>query len=289
MRIFISWSGDKSRMVAEALYEWLPFVIQGLEPWVSTNDIEKGTVWRTEIAGQLEAATVGIICLTSDNLEKPWLLFEAGALSKKLGESRVCTYLLGIEPSDVKEPLAQFQATKATLEDTRKLLQTINRAQNESVLPQERLNSIFDKWWPDLEQRLQNIPDFVAKAKNQRSEREMIEEILLTVRFISQADQNNKLSILSPVESQSLNSFIEPGKEVEAILQEVKSLNRPLVQMALEEATDLQYQDGKLFVTLAKKDAIYKRIEDSGVLFRTIGERLFGHPIRIQMLLKPEG
>jgi hypothetical protein len=82
MKVFISWSGERSRAVAEALREWLPNVIQTVNLWVSLADIEKGARWSTDITAQLEECSVGLICLTPENLSAPWLLFEAGALSK---------------------------------------------------------------------------------------------------------------------------------------------------------------------------------------------------------------
>jgi hypothetical protein len=90
MKVFISWSGERSRAVAEALWEWLPNVIQTVNPWVSLADIEKGARWSTEIASQLETCCVGLICLTPENLSAPWLLFEAGAISKTLDKAFVC-------------------------------------------------------------------------------------------------------------------------------------------------------------------------------------------------------
>lgn len=41
MKIFLSWSGEKSKNIAESLKDWLEQVIQTSEPWISTS-IEKG-------------------------------------------------------------------------------------------------------------------------------------------------------------------------------------------------------------------------------------------------------
>ena len=82
MKVFISWSGERSRSIAEALREWLPDVIQAVKPWLSAEDIDKGARWSSDLAHELEDAHVGVICLTPENLEEPWIHFEAGALSK---------------------------------------------------------------------------------------------------------------------------------------------------------------------------------------------------------------
>ena len=111
MKVFISWSGERSRALAEVLRRWLPAVIQVVKPYYSPDDTVKGARWSTEIAKELESSRVGLICVTPENLDAPWLLFEAGALSK-LGKSRVCPILFGVDPIDIKGPLVQFQAAK---------------------------------------------------------------------------------------------------------------------------------------------------------------------------------
>ena len=133
-KVFLTWSGDRSKAMATALRVWLPNVIQAVEPWMSETDIAKGAGWNSEISSQLELAKIGIVCLTPENLDAPWVNFEAGALSKITG-SKVCTYLFGLSPTDVEGPLAQFQATKSDdKDDTKKLLHTINRHLGESLL-----------------------------------------------------------------------------------------------------------------------------------------------------------
>jgi hypothetical protein len=42
MRVFISWSGEPSRSIAQALGDWLPMVVQHVEAWMSDMDIESG-------------------------------------------------------------------------------------------------------------------------------------------------------------------------------------------------------------------------------------------------------
>jgi len=89
MRVFISWSGEHSGEVAKALQQWLPRVLQAVRPWLSSASIDPGARWSDEVAGALEELNFGILCLTPENLTSAWLLFEAGALSKTVSESRV--------------------------------------------------------------------------------------------------------------------------------------------------------------------------------------------------------
>jgi hypothetical protein len=99
--IFLSWSGDRSNRVAQALKKWLPLVLDDVKPWFSDKDILAGKRWFLEVGQGLQETNFGIICLTRDNLESPWLLFEAGALSKALDEGHVCPYLLDVEVKDI--------------------------------------------------------------------------------------------------------------------------------------------------------------------------------------------
>jgi len=182
-KVFLSWSGTKSNQLSQALREWLPQVIQNLEPWMSDSDLEKGSRWASEISGQLEQAQIGIICLTPENIETPWVNFEAGALSKQLERSRVCPYLLGLSHSDLTFPLAQFNATIADSRETLKMLQSINKMMGESGLSEKTLNSTFTMWWPEFEARINQITkDDETVQKPKRTTLDMLEEILSAVR-----------------------------------------------------------------------------------------------------------
>src|SRR5688572_18638179 len=110
MKVFISWSGERSKAVAVALREWLPDVIQSVHPWLSSEDIDAGLRWNDEVTRELSQTRFGIICLTAENQTAPWILFEAGALAKTIEKTHVVPYLIGLEPTDVQRgPLAQFQ------------------------------------------------------------------------------------------------------------------------------------------------------------------------------------
>lgn len=195
-KIFISWSGTTSKAIATALHEWLPNVIQLVVPWMSAEDIDKGARWSSDIATQLEQARVGIICLTPENLTSPWILFEAGALSKTLEKTFVCPYLYGVDPANIRGPLVQFQVTIANRDDTNRLLHTINKSIGESALPEERIDIVFAQWWPILEKKLESIKlsDSTKPSQiQQRPDRDLLEEILELTRGLERARQFDEM------------------------------------------------------------------------------------------------
>ena len=185
MEIFISWSGARSEKVAEALRDWLPSVIQSVRPFMSASDIEKGSRWSNDLAVHLEDAQFGLICLTPDNLEAPWLLFEAGALSKSIENSRVVPYLHGVSQAQLQGPLAQFQAALAAKDSTLDIIKSINEASGENRLEQTRLENAFETWWPRLENTLNSVPATTEKAPPSRTDRDILEEVLRLCRQMS--------------------------------------------------------------------------------------------------------
>jgi len=198
--VFISWSGERSQKVGAALYDWLPMVVQSAKPWMSAEDIEKGSRGLDEIAKALDVMSVGVICLTPENLERPWILFETGALSKALGDkTRVCPYLFGdLPPEDVKPPIGMFQATRAVKDDTRKLVGTVNRVLGGS-LTEEKLDTLFARMWPELEKNLAAIPAAGRAAAPPRTDREIIAEVLGLVRAgtVNSAQAAEELAVLT--------------------------------------------------------------------------------------------
>ncbi len=193
MKIFIGWSGQLSGKLASILKQWLANVIQAVKPYYSEEDVAKGSRWHEGIAKELEDCRIGVICLTSENLNEPWIMFEAGALSKKVGESKVCPILFGLNVSDIKGPLAQFQAAKFTKSAISKVIAMMNAELGEKGLDASVLDDSFEKWWPDLESKV--IKELQSKSGPQkiesRSERDILEEILQLTRQLVQESAAN--------------------------------------------------------------------------------------------------
>jgi hypothetical protein len=181
MKIFISWSGERSHQLAQALHEWLPLVLHYVKPWLSQADIPAGDRWAQEVAKELESSNFGIICVTPENLNSAWILFEAGALAKSMNGAKVIPLLLGLEFSDISGPLAQFQAKKLGKEGVAEIVQSINQSA-EPPVPDDRARQLFTALWPEIEKKIEVIPAQVPTAKHMRPQHEILEELVTTVR-----------------------------------------------------------------------------------------------------------
>lgn len=185
MKIFISWSGQLSKELGEVFRDWVPAVLQFVKPYFTPGDMEKGSRWSTEIAKELQESQIGIIVLTRENLSEPWIMFEAGGLSKQLEKSRICPLLFGLENTDLVGPLVQFQATSFTKADLKKLIKTINNACDDGRLVDNVVDTVFEMWWPKLEEQVSSVMGKERERGHRelRSDRELIEEILSLTRM----------------------------------------------------------------------------------------------------------
>lgn len=229
MKVFLTWSGLRSRELALFLRTWLKDVIHLVDPWVSDRDIPAGVVWSSEIIANLAAATAGVICVTPENQSEPWVLFEAGALANRLGTGpKVCVYLLGMSKADIKSgPLSLYQLTTADVKDTLKLVHSLNDLLGKSKLPPDMLLRQFERCWPELAHVIAQLSstEFVSANLLSTSE-QVLAEILDEVRRVSK--QNDDL--LNVVRR---SASISDGTEEEAkYLIRAHKVQEDLVQSA---------------------------------------------------------
>lgn len=183
--VFIGWSGEKAKAAAEALRDFLRKVIQSSDPWVSSQDIPSGSVWDSELHRTLESAVYGISCVTAENVTKPWVNYEAGAMAQKL-RGCYCPYLIDAPKNALAPtPLTRLQAREANKDETKQLVQDVCK-----VLSSEfgRVAPTFDLLWPDFETALNNIRASSAQQTKQRTDREVLDEVL------NLAQRTNKLA-----------------------------------------------------------------------------------------------
>lgn len=182
MDVFVSWSKSVSQGVAHALHSWLPEVIQQLTPWMSSEDIDKGQRWSDAIATRLEATGQGLICVTPQNLNEPWLNFEAGALAKSMQSARVRPLVFGLGVADLVGPLAQFMAADITDKaDMLKVMRSLNEATT-APLADIRLERAFDRTWPDFMASLDQLALPDESLPPSRTLEDKVDEIVNALR-----------------------------------------------------------------------------------------------------------
>jgi len=231
MKVFISWSGELSGKVANLFREWIPSVLQFVEPWLSQKDLEAGSVWFGEIGKELSETSFGILCLTSENLNAPWLLFEAGGLFKGLAKNRVCPMLVDVVATDVKPPLSQLNLNEIDMDGTSKLIRAINAQAGEKQLPEERVSKAFEKWWPDFQSKFADIvrSSRASKPTPARSVEDKIEEILTLCRGTnSELGHLRKYSDVNKISA----SLVDAG---DSELTLMESMERNTIIQALKE------------------------------------------------------
>jgi hypothetical protein len=119
MRVFISWSGDRSHRVAGALHRWIGIAFPTLDPWLS-SDMEKGRSWAANLFDGLTSSIIGILCVSAE-AEHDWMAFEAGALLDAPGDTLVAL-LIDPDPAQLAgSPIGAFAAFAADASGLRAL------------------------------------------------------------------------------------------------------------------------------------------------------------------------
>ena len=179
--------GERSREAASALRDFLCEVDQSLKPWMSP-DIKAGGRWSREIEQSLRNSKFGISCVTRDNVNQPWLHFEAGAMSNAFNGVCVCPYLIDLKEAEVPDrPLSKFQMKQATKDGTWGLVKSLNSAPGGSNVEEGRLTTRFDTQWPRLSDALNRLP-VVGPSAPRPTNDEKIDEILLTLRSLKRSE-----------------------------------------------------------------------------------------------------
>ena len=129
----------------------------------------------------------------------------------------LCTFLLDVAPAGIEPPLGQFQHTVFEKDDVRHLVETINKAINangERSLNEQTLFSVFEKFWPDLELKLNEIAAREEEKSVLRTERALLEEVLEILRS---QEQRRLAEMQSKAAWKSLESLIQKRKASETV------------------------------------------------------------------------
>ena len=218
MKVLISWSGRQSRKVAEVLYGWLPKVLPSLTPWISTQDIDKGKRWASEMQDYLTAANACVVCLTPENMDKPWLYWETGAVAL-VQKHPICPLLINITPEEIRDnPLVQFQCTYDRKDDVLNLVRSLNRYLD-SPEDEMRINGIFETYWDELHNAFKEV-----------AEMGMPENVLDVLKGLGEAEKMFKRRWESEKKAESLDPIRqlvnETASKIDGLMTGVKDERR---------------------------------------------------------------
>ncbi len=174
--LFVSFSGDDAEAIAQKLVVFLGRVIQEIKPWIS-RDIKHGAMWPVEIRKALLQVRAGIIVLTPRNLESPWCLFEAGALSTGIdAENRpVIPLAFGVEKGAIGFPLGMLQAAASDEAGLLEMCQTL-RTEFAPTIKDEDLKWVFEKAYPEFRSQFEAILSKSPVPRRAPDMAKMIEE-----------------------------------------------------------------------------------------------------------------
>lgn len=154
VRVFLSWSGKNSpsHMVAKGLYEWICKVIHFSDPFLSSDDIQAGERWDDVLGRELGESDFGILCLTKECVNSPWMLFEAGALSGSYrNPKRVVPFLIDMDPGELLPPLGRFNAVTADMDGAYSMVASLNNTPAGQLVNEVVLKETFKVFWPEME------------------------------------------------------------------------------------------------------------------------------------------
>lgn len=144
-KVFISWSGSFSKLIAEHLHRHFFNYPRVLEPWISSHDITSGNAWFEETSEALNDSNYGVVCLTPGASKKPWINFEIGWLYGKLNNCKIITF-----EEQIDNPLACLQRLNGHEERT--WFNLLREMIPEEVLPNEQIWDRVHRRFPEIEE-----------------------------------------------------------------------------------------------------------------------------------------
>lgn len=210
LKIFISWSGGLAKGVGAVLHAWLPSMFDQILPFMSDVDISAGSRGLVQIEEALAGTRFGIVVTTRSNQHAPWLNFEAGALSKAVGNDPafVAPFLVDFErEADITGPLQQFQANLNSEQGVRRIVSSIAKLLG---VPEKAWEPRFDALWPNLQTRLYETAHTLSTTPEPktRSSDDLLAEVLELVRSLVRTADSPSIPQKARTLADDLDTFL---------------------------------------------------------------------------------
>jgi integrase len=124
-----------------------------------SDETQKGKLWFGEISKEIKESRYGVICITAQNRDARWLLWEAGALYGGFDRDQfVVPLLIDIQKADVPPPISHFQMVEATnKQEVTHWLKGMNKLLGDNAIEEELIDKYIGVFWQELQ-------DAIAKA-----------------------------------------------------------------------------------------------------------------------------
>lgn len=260
MDVFFSWSGVRSKQLAGHVASWLRLVVAHSRPWMSDADLDAGKRWSAELSAKLASTHFGVACVTPENADAPWLLFEAGALAKSLESARLVPLLLDMTTADLSPPLSQFQALEVSRDGMLRLAMTIAERLPAEAVRRDDVSRLFELTWPSLELELEAISKAVIEVQSRDSD-SILAEILAIARRIDAKVANSAEVASAPLAPSVLELLNRELFEVNRDHDGLQAIIDYHSRLGTVIPTDIEEQHRTLRVRSAElRDAILRHI-----------------------------
>lgn len=166
MKIFLSWSKNKSKLLAEVTKHLIENTLGDTVEFFYSPEMYKGTRVDNNIHKNLLICDKCLVCITADNFKNPWLLYEAGVVfgsnHSKTQRGIVIPILFDYIPdwsSWIDKPLNQYVPIQLNVsngeftagkEDFKQFLTELAQESNTTL-------KLFNKYWNIFESEVHKI------------------------------------------------------------------------------------------------------------------------------------
>lgn len=229
--VFLSWSGEQSKKIAEAFSDLFKSVFAPtIKSFMSSRDIGAGARSIGTLFKMLEKCNYGVCFINAENARAPWIQFEAGALSKMIDDSQVMVLLLDQNSINSLDgtPLAEFQHKLFNKDDVKSIF-------NE-IIKKYGLNDDKDSF---LKRFDGDWDTFYNKANEALKENTVKENVTENVQFAEKEDLDTIKKMLLNIQNSFKTEYSQNIKDSKSLLDELKKIVK---SMSPEDLKDMKMQ-----------------------------------------------
>lgn len=264
--IFISWSKQPANDIATYLEKLLCgiFASPNIEFFISSSSITAGERFRNNIDENLENSDFGILILTKDNYGSEWIMFESGALSKKIKNSRIIPILFTREKNKIESPISSFNYVRYSKDEFLKLLISIEKVLynygEKDKIKKDKLDQLefsLNKHWDSFVKGVDDALEKHASTSNVEAIREDIANFMLDENaydIVLSKRETHLQELLSNLENDTSKRLIIVGG-ISTTLRSEQTIKAITVWLA-------KNTESKLFICHENSEVAKKRAQD---------------------------